>query len=115
MLTGSPAINAGDNGLVILDDEDIDKDDDITEMVPFDARGPGYERLRWGVVDIGAVESSIQPRSLPTISLMLAPQSIAENGTSSFIFSCTQTGSTADTLTLNYTLSGSATAGVDYD
>ena len=89
--------------------------DDITEMIPFDARGPGYERLRWGVVDIGAVESSIQPRNLPTISLMLAPQSIAEDGTSSFTFTLTRTGSTADALTLNYTLSGSATAGVDYD
>lgn len=115
LLTGSPAINAGDNSLVILDDEDIDKDDDITGMIPFDARGPGDERLRWRVVDSGAVESSIQPRTLPSISLLLSPQSVAENGTSSFKYTFTRTGSTADTLSLNYTLSGSTTAGVDYD
>lgn len=114
LLAGSPALNGGDNTLVSLDDEDGDQDGDHTEMIPFDGRGAGYERIRWGVVDIGAFEAPIQPRGLPRISLSLSPESLAEDGTGAFLYTFTRTGSTANTLTIQYTISGTATAGVDY-
>ncbi|MFN9547584.1 MAG: choice-of-anchor Q domain-containing protein [Cyanobacteriota bacterium] len=114
LLAGSPAINAGDNTLVALDDEDSDMDGDLIEMIPFDARGSGYERMRWGVVDMGAFESPIQPAGLPSISLRLSTESLVEDGTGSFLYTFTRTGSTADALSLKFTVSGSATAGSDY-
>ncbi|MEB3318659.1 MAG: choice-of-anchor Q domain-containing protein [Cyanobacteriota bacterium] len=114
LLATSPAINGGDNTLVALDDEDADQDGDFIEVIPFDGRGLGYERIRSGVVDIGAFESPIQPRGLPTVSLRLSPESLAEDGPGRFLASFTRTGSTAQDLTLTFTVSGSAVAGSDY-
>ena len=52
---GSPAIDAGDNSNVPLDNGDQDGDGDFNEDVPFDQRGAAA-RVTNGTVDIGAYE-----------------------------------------------------------
>lgn len=56
LLPGSPAINAGNNSLVSQDIYDLDNDGDTSELVSFDQRGRGFDRIVNGTVDIGAVE-----------------------------------------------------------
>ncbi|RUT05902.1 hypothetical protein DSM106972_031080 [Dulcicalothrix desertica PCC 7102] len=53
LLTGSPAIDAGDD-TVAQDTLDIDNDGDTIELLPFDQRGK--ERFFGGKIDLGAFE-----------------------------------------------------------
>ncbi|BAZ84514.1 hypothetical protein NIES806_07030 [Dolichospermum compactum NIES-806] len=56
LLSGSPAINKGNNALITTDVFDIDGDGNNSENIPFDNRGSGYTRISGGTVDIGAFE-----------------------------------------------------------
>jgi hypothetical protein len=56
LLKGSPAIDAGDNNFIGLDDFDIDGDGIFDEKLPFDQRGPGFLRVYNNTVDLGALE-----------------------------------------------------------
>lgn len=53
---GSRAIDGGDNSLLPTDRFDLDGDGDITETIPFDERGEGFDRIVNGKVDLGALE-----------------------------------------------------------
>ncbi|MFM7560081.1 beta strand repeat-containing protein, partial [Cylindrospermopsis raciborskii] len=52
---------------------------------------------------------------LPTITLSASPDSVTEDGTSNLIYTFTRTGSTTNTLAVNYTIGGTATNGSDYN
>jgi hypothetical protein len=56
LLPSSPAINAGSNGLLPMDTFDLDNDNNTSELLPFEQRGFGFNRVVNGTVDIGAVE-----------------------------------------------------------
>ena len=56
LLPGSLAINAGDNGLLPLDVNDLDGDGNTREAIPFEQRGVGFDRVIGAGVDMGAVE-----------------------------------------------------------
>ncbi|MEM0896446.1 MAG: choice-of-anchor Q domain-containing protein, partial [Verrucomicrobiota bacterium] len=62
LISGSPAIDTGNNADIPADTLDIDGDMDTTEAAPFDQRGNGFPRLLDGdsngssLVDIGAIE-----------------------------------------------------------
>jgi len=56
LLSGSPAINAGDNNLIGADIFDLDNDGNITEAIAVDQRGIGWGRVVNNTVDIGAYE-----------------------------------------------------------
>ena len=109
-LSGSPAINAGNNNQIPVDSEDLDGDGDTTEQLPFDARN--LARISDGTVDIGAVEvqSSV---ILPSITLTLAIASVLEDGTQNLVYTFTRTGITTNSLTVNYGITGTADA-TDY-
>ena len=49
-----------------------------------------------------------QPPAPPTISLVLSPASVAENGSANLIYTFSRTGPAAESLTVNYTLGGTA-------
>ena len=51
---------------------------------------------------------------LPIITLAVFPASVPEDGTSNFIYTFVRTGSTTNALTVNYTVAGTATLGIDY-
>jgi hypothetical protein len=57
LLTGSPAVNAGDP--------------DFTPPPLYDQRGPGYNRVFSGRIDIGSLE--VQPAPTPTPTLTVTP------------------------------------------
>ncbi|WP_254446759.1 choice-of-anchor Q domain-containing protein [Dolichospermum sp. UHCC 0259] len=65
LLSGSPAINKGNNALVLTDVFDIDFDGNNTETIPFDNRGSGHTRISGGTVDIGAFEFQPAPVFTP--------------------------------------------------
>ena len=56
LLAGSPAINSGNNSNIAKDTADLDRDNDISEDIPFEQRGENFARVVNGSVDIGAVE-----------------------------------------------------------
>ncbi|MDB9390714.1 beta strand repeat-containing protein [Microcystis aeruginosa] len=111
LLAGSPAINAGNNSLILIDSEDIDGDGDTTEQIPFDQRGTGFNRIFGGTVDIGAFE---EQGTIVVISLAVSPASVTEDGTSNLVYTFTRSGVTINPLTVNYTLGGTATLNTDY-
>ena len=113
LLSGSPAINAGNNALVLTDVFDLDNDGNNSETIPFDNRGSGYTRISGGTVDIGAFE--FQPA--PNLSLSINDVTLTEgnSGTKNATFTVTLSGETFQPVTVNYaTANGTATAGSDY-
>lgn len=58
LLPGSPAINSGSNALLTSDAFDLNENNDVTEALPVDQRGPGFARVMNSTVDIGAVETN---------------------------------------------------------
>ena len=113
LLSGSPAINAGNNALVLTDVFDIDADGNDSETIPFDNRGSGYTRISGGTVDIGAFE--FQPA--PNLNLSINDVTLTEgnSGTKNATFTVTLSGETFQPVTVNYaTANGTATAGSDY-
>jgi hypothetical protein len=114
LLSGSPAINKGNNALIPADVFDIDDDGNNTETIPFDNRGSGFTRISSGTVDIGAFE--FQPLA-PNLSLSINDVTLTEgnSGTKNATFTVTLSGETFQTVTVNYaTANGTATAGSDY-
>ncbi len=71
LVSGSPAINAGDNVNVSIDIADQDGDGNITEATPFDQRGSGFARIIDGTVDAGAVEQAAEVVVAPSHPLCL--------------------------------------------
>jgi len=65
LLAGSPAFNAGDNSLIPPDGADQDSNSNNAEEVPFDQRGPNFDRIAFNAVDIGAFESRVNLNILP--------------------------------------------------
>ncbi|REJ50440.1 MAG: calcium-binding protein [Microcystis flos-aquae DF17] len=58
--------------------------------------------------------SYVSSPTLPTITLAVAPSSVTEDGTTNLVYTFTRTGVTTNSLTVNYTVSGTATNGTDY-
>ncbi len=56
LLPGNPAIDGGSNAQIPADVSDVDNDGNTAEPVPFDQRGPGFNRINGGIVDSGAFE-----------------------------------------------------------
>ncbi|MBL8132527.1 MAG: hypothetical protein JNL42_11775 [Anaerolineae bacterium] len=90
---GSIAIDAGDNALIPVG-------------VTFDQAG--NNRIRGGIVDMGSFEAQ---STIVEVSLSPASQNVSEGATANITL--TRTGSTAGTLPVNFTITGTASAG-DY-
>lgn len=71
---GSPAVDAGDNSLLPLDRTDQDGDGNLDEVIPFDQRGSGFERVLAAAIDIGAVE-------LATVTMVPGPMVNGQDAT----------------------------------
>jgi CSLREA domain-containing protein len=76
LLSGSPALDAGNNASLPADEFDLDNDGNKTEPVPFDQRGATFSRVVNGTVDIGAVE---EPTGSAPMQLLLDTSGPAAN------------------------------------
>jgi Ca2+-binding RTX toxin-like protein len=111
LLTGSPAINAGNNARVVSDDEDLDNDSNTTELIPFDGRGRGFNRIVSGTVDIGAFE--VQASTLPILSINNL--TVVEGRDANAVLALSLNNPSSQAITVNYTTSPvTATANSDY-
>jgi CSLREA domain-containing protein len=108
LLSGSPAIDAGNNAAIPAEANDLDGDGNTSESLPFDQRGSGFARVVGSAVDIGAVEYVPS-----TVTVAGTSVSVAEDGSSNLIFTLTR-DVTLGSLTVNFSLSGTATADGDY-
>ena len=77
LLTGSPAINAGNNNLIPADTEDLDRDGNTSEPIPYDQRG--LARVVGPKVDIGAFEAQVATVPI-TNSLQASTTTTLANG-----------------------------------
>ncbi|PNK17921.1 hypothetical protein CEP07_09590 [Cylindrospermopsis raciborskii S01] len=57
---------------------------------------------------------NVRNGEVQTINLAVSPTIATEDGTANLIYTFTRTGSTTNTLTVNYTIGGTATNGSDY-
>ena len=100
LLPGSPAIDAGDNSLVVNDT---------------DQRGAGFARIVDGTVDIGAFELQNQPPQLPQITINDPTISESNDGSKNLEFTVNLSQASQENITVDYaTADGTATAGEDY-
>ncbi len=97
MLTGSPALNAGSNGLLPTDTFDLDADGDTSEVLPVDQRGAGFVRVIGTSVDIGAYE---QP-SVNAAPVMGALNNYTVNPGVIISFTATATDTNGDAITFS--------------
>ncbi|MBL9156129.1 MAG: cadherin-like domain-containing protein [Verrucomicrobiales bacterium] len=103
LLSGSPALNAGSNALLPADTYDLDGDTNTAEPIPFDQRGAGFLRAI-GTVDIGAFELQ---KSVSLTALDAAKAEGNGGATTNFTFTVARTGDLADSVTLDWTVTGS--------
>ncbi|MDV3000845.1 MAG: hypothetical protein N5P05_002451 [Chroococcopsis gigantea SAG 12.99] len=110
LLSGSPAINAGNNSGMAEDTFDLDGDGNILEPVPYDQTGSN--RVSGGRVDIGAVE--LQTGTTTSVKVAVTPSTVLENSIDRLVYTFTRTGDLTAALTVNFGVSGTATYNSDY-
>ncbi len=97
LLAGSPAVNAGSNGLLPADAFDLDGDGNNGEALPVDQRGVGFARVIGGAVDLGAYE---QP-PVNIAPVVGALNNYTVNAGVSISFTATATDTNGDAITFS--------------
>jgi Tol biopolymer transport system component len=64
--------------------------------------------------DVFVYDTMAATEFIPLVTLSVDPVRVAEGGTTNLIYTFTRDGSPTDSLTVNYTITGSATKGTDY-
>ena len=59
----------------------------------------------------GSADATCTPIDLPSVSVAVAPASVAEDGATNLVYTFTRNGSTANALTVNFSIGGTATFG----
>jgi hypothetical protein len=95
LLSGSPAINAGNNAIATTTDQ----------------RGTGFARVVNNIIDIGAVESNLSRTAIVITAGTAASEQGATPGSFNFTLS---TAAPAGGLTVNFTTAGNASLPTDY-
>ena len=107
--TGTVTFAAGSATAVVTVDPTADSDIEVNETVALTlASGTGYT-IGTTTAVIGTITNDD-----PRITLAVAPGSVTEDGTTNLVFTFSRTGRTTNPLTVNYTVSGSATLGTDF-
>ncbi|QSX70552.1 MAG: hypothetical protein EZY12_06890 [Dolichospermum sp. DET69] len=111
--TGSITFAAGSSTKTLTIDPTADTTVETDETVAVTlATGTGYT-----VGTTTAVTGTITNDDVvasPTITLAVSPSSVTEDGTTNLIYTFTRTGTTANALTVNYGVAGTATFNNDY-
>lgn len=114
-LSGSVSFNTSDTSkdisLAVLADADIEDAETVTVTL---TPGAGYQLAAFDTASTAIILDADQPQvSVSAASAALTPPSVAESATELRFFVSRNTNP-ATTLTVNYTLSGTATSGSDY-
>jgi hypothetical protein len=59
----------------------------------------------------GTADPTVTPIDLPEVSVAVSPASVLEDGATNLVYTFTRTGSTANALTVNFSIGGTATFG----
>lgn len=59
----------------------------------------------------GAADPTVTPIDLPDVSVAVSPASVAEDGATNLVYTFTRNGSTANAMTVNFSIGGSANFG----
>jgi len=109
--TKSVTILSGSSTAAVTVDPAADSTVESNETVALTlASGTGYSSATVSAV-VGEITDD---DGSPTVSLAVSASSMLEDETGRLVYTVTRTGSTANALTVNYTVSGSATLGTDY-
>jgi hypothetical protein len=107
--SGTVSFAAGDTSKMITvevnGDSNIENDERFTVSL-FDPAG--------ATITTASADGTITNDDLPAITLAVSPTSVVEDGSSNLVYTFTRTGPTTNALTVNYTVSGTATIGSDY-
>ena len=104
--SGSPAIDAGSNGLLPADTTDLDNDGNTSELLPLDQAGNA--RVQGVAVDMGAYETT------GTVSISPASANVVEGASTNFTI--TRTGSTVSALAVMVNITpGTGMTASDYN
>lgn len=106
---GSRAIDAGDNSLLPEDRFDLDADGNVSEKIPFDQRGEGFDRTVNGNVDLGALERQNREDLVgtdPIVNLFLEPSQGSEANQTVFTLTATASQAVSGEQTVDLTTSG---------
>ncbi len=98
---------------VIVDptaDTTVEPDETVTLTL---ASGTGYTIGTTNAVT-GTITNDDTNVTLPSITLAVSPSSVTEDGTANLVYTFTRSGSTTNSLTVNYSIGGTATNGTDY-
>ncbi len=108
--TGTVTFAAGSDTATVTIDPTADTtvEDDETVALTLTS-GTGYT-----VGTTTAVTGTITNDDFPSITLAVSPSSVNEDGTSNLIYTFTRSGVTTNSLTVNYTVGGTATFNTDY-
>jgi glucose/arabinose dehydrogenase len=112
---GTSVVIAGGSatGTVTIDptlDATIESDETVTLTLAADA---AYTVGTGGAVTATITNDDFAP-GLPTVTVARTPASVLEDGAPTMTFTFTRTGSTAGSLVVDYTISGTAVNGTDY-
>ena len=87
----------------------------------YSARTGGPNNYNTAELRTGDLDKLLEQRSRgrrmsrrTTVSVAVSPASVAEDGASNLIYTFTRTGDTSGALTVNYSITGTATSGTDY-
>ena len=106
--TISFALGSSTASLTIDPTTDTTTETDETVVLTLVA-GTGYS-----IGTTAAVVSTILNDDFPVISLAVSPAFVAEDGTANLVYTFSRTGDNSSGLTVNYTVVGTATLGIDY-
>jgi hypothetical protein len=73
------------------------------------SNGTGYS-----IGTLAAVTGTITNDDVPSVTLSLAPSSVSENGAANLVYSFTRTEALTTPTTVNFSVSGTASNGIDY-
>ncbi|MCZ8189062.1 MAG: endo-1,3-1,4-beta-glycanase ExsH, partial [Microcystis sp. LE19-338.1B] len=108
--TNTVTFAAGSSTATVTIDPTADTTVESDETVALTlAAGTGYT-----IGTTNAVTGTITNDDLPSITLAISPASVTEDGTSNLVYTFTRSGVTTNSLTVNYTLGGTATLNTDY-
>jgi hypothetical protein len=111
--TATVSFAAGSATATVTVDPSADSTVELDETVALTlAAGTGYTIGTTGTVTGTISNDDVAP--LPSITLALAPATVAENGTANLVYTFTRTGDLTSQLNVNYTVGGTATNGTDY-